>query len=105
MKAKTKTFPKDAATDRAILVSVADFKARLGHYLREIKLGKEILVTDRRKPIASVSPFQEDLPFKLETIKPQEDPSSFIAIKPKERAQIKPGINSLELLLEDRKNR
>lgn len=103
---KSTQLPKIGGTpDRAILVSVAEFKARLGHYLREIKSGKEVLVTDRRNPIALVSPFQEDRPFKIETVKPQEDPSTFFTIKPKNLGRVVAGMDSLSLLLEDRKSR
>ncbi|MYA84244.1 MAG: type II toxin-antitoxin system prevent-host-death family antitoxin [Acidimicrobiaceae bacterium] len=40
-------------------VSVSDLKARLSHYLREVRRGGEIQVLDRGKPVARLVPLAE----------------------------------------------
>jgi prevent-host-death family protein len=37
-------------------VSVSELKARLSHYLREVRRGSEIRVVDRGRPVAQLSP-------------------------------------------------
>ena len=37
-------------------VSVSDLKARLSHYLREVRRGGEVQVLDRGKPVARLVP-------------------------------------------------
>lgn len=46
---------------------VADLKARLSEYLATVKAGGEVLVTERGKPIARISPVEaeSDLPAHL----------------------------------------
>lgn len=44
-------------------VGVADLKARLSEYLATVKAGGEILVTERGKPIARISPIDAELEF------------------------------------------
>jgi prevent-host-death family protein len=41
--------------------AVADLKARLSRYLRRVKTGHEILVTERGVPIAKIIPLSRDL--------------------------------------------
>lgn len=40
-------------------VKIAEFKGRLSHYLNRIRNGDELVVTDRRTPIARVIPYRE----------------------------------------------
>jgi prevent-host-death family protein len=35
------------------------FKAKLGHYMRMVRGGEEVVVTDRDRPIARFVPFEE----------------------------------------------
>ncbi|MFZ5903501.1 MAG: type II toxin-antitoxin system Phd/YefM family antitoxin [Chloroflexota bacterium] len=42
-------------------VGVRDLKARLSAYLREVRKGKVIVITEHGKPIAQLSPRKEDL--------------------------------------------
>ncbi len=46
-------------------VNIATFKAQLSKYLRAVKRGEEITVTDRNLPVAKVVPLQPATPFKL----------------------------------------
>lgn len=40
--------------------NIADFRNRLTQYLREVRAGEEIVVRDRRRPIAKIVPFTVD---------------------------------------------
>ena len=40
--------------------NIADLRNRLTHYLREVRAGGEIVVRDRRRPIAKIIPFTVD---------------------------------------------
>ncbi len=37
-------------------VAVSELKSRLGEYLRQVKAGSEVLITDRGKPVARLIP-------------------------------------------------
>ena len=41
-------------------ISVSDLKASISEYLSMVKAGKEILVTDRGKPIAKIIPLRRN---------------------------------------------
>ena len=40
--------------------NIADLRNRLTQYLREVRAGEEIVVRDRRRPIAKIVPFTVD---------------------------------------------
>ena len=40
-------------------IGTADLKAHLSEHLRAVRAGEEIIVMDRREPIARVTPFEE----------------------------------------------
>jgi prevent-host-death family protein len=40
--------------------NIADLRNRLTHYLREVRAGEEIIVRDRKRPIARIVPFTVD---------------------------------------------
>ena len=46
-------------------VGARELKARLGKYLRSVREGQALIVTDRGKPIAELRPIQDDLEGKL----------------------------------------
>jgi len=39
------------------IVGVRELKAKLGHYLRRVRQGETVVVTDRGKPIGRIVPF------------------------------------------------
>ncbi len=45
-------------------VGAREFKNRLGQYLREVRKGRSLLITDRGRPVAKVSPPEENRPEK-----------------------------------------
>lgn len=58
-------------------VTVAELKARLSHYLREVRAGKSFTVTSRDIPIATLGPHEPDELDDLEVIEPTEDPTTW----------------------------
>jgi len=56
-------------------VSVAELKAKLSHYLREVREGKSFTVLSRDIPVATLGPFEPDEIDDLEIIEPTEDPA------------------------------
>ena len=56
-------------------VSVAELKAKLSHYLREVREGKSFTVLSRDIPVATLGPFERDEIDDLEIIEPTEDPA------------------------------
>ncbi len=61
-------------------VRIAELKNRLSAYLREVRGGEEILVSDRETPIARLVPIRPEKR-KLETIKPTRPVSHLLTIK------------------------
>ena len=41
-----------------IKVSISDLKARLSRYLRRVRAGQEVLITDRGRPVARLVPMR-----------------------------------------------
>lgn len=58
-------------------VTVAELKARLSHYLREVRAGKSFTVVSRDVPVATLGPFEVDELDDLVVIEPSEDPATW----------------------------
>lgn len=56
-------------------VSVAELKAKLSHYLREVRQGKSFTVLSRDIPVAALGPYDPQAIDDLEVIEPTEDPA------------------------------
>jgi prevent-host-death family protein len=56
-------------------VSVAQLKARLSHYLREVREGASVTVVSRDIPVATLRPYEPADIDDLEVIEPTEDPA------------------------------
>jgi len=41
-------------------VSIAELKAKLSHYLKQVQAGEEVLVVSRGKPVARIVPLDPD---------------------------------------------
>ncbi|MBI4243610.1 MAG: type II toxin-antitoxin system prevent-host-death family antitoxin [Planctomycetes bacterium] len=80
-------------------VKIADFKARLSHYLRGVRRGRQLTIYDRDTPVAIVLPYNGGSFRRLAVRKSTCDPKA-VTIR---HASGK--INSLELLLEERGER
>ena len=80
-------------------VNIAKFKAELSKYLGYIRCGEEVIVLDRREPLARVIPFrpkESNLLFEA----PQDDPKKLLCMRYKPISNQK--TDSLHFLLEDR---
>ena len=58
-------------------VTVAELKAKLSHYLREVRAGKTFTVTSRDIPVATLGPYDPDEVDDLAIIEPTEDPAAW----------------------------
>jgi len=56
-------------------VTVAELKAKLSHYLREVREGRSFTVLSRDIPVAILGPYQPEEVDDLEIIEPTEDPA------------------------------
>jgi prevent-host-death family protein len=56
-------------------VSVAELKARLSHYLREVREGRSFTVFSRDIPVATLGPYDPLVADDLEITEPTEDPA------------------------------
>ena len=80
-------------------VKVAQFKSHLSSYLKRVRHGEQVIVTDRETPIARVIPFTP-MQEKLQTVAAKKSPKIIrkIDIPPAPK-----GTDSLKALNEDRK--
>lgn len=82
---------------------IAEFKSRMSHYLRHVKMGQEVIITERDTPIAKVLPFgthRESNKLIIIRAKKPSDHIFKVKIKP-----IKTKIDALRILQEDREDR
>ena len=56
-------------------VTVAELKAKLSHYLREVREGRSFTVLSRDIPVATLGPYEAEEIDDLEIIEPTEDPA------------------------------
>jgi len=56
-------------------VTVAELKAKLSHYLREVREGRSFTVLSRDIPVATLGPYEPDEIDDFEIIEPTEDPA------------------------------
>lgn len=82
-------------------VKIAELKDHLSAHLRSVEAGEEIVVTDRRRPIARIVPISP-LASRVEIIPPKRD---FAELRDLPRQRVELGISSTVLLLEERRER
>jgi prevent-host-death family protein len=58
-------------------VTVADLKARLSHYLREVREGRSFTVMSRDIPVATLGPVEPAASDDLTVIEPTADPAGW----------------------------
>ncbi len=86
--------------------SASRLKAKLGRYMRAVRAGEEVVVTDREEPVARLVPFREGdaKPEALPVSKPI-DPTA----PPLGEVEVRPikyrGRSTTSILAEDRKRR
>jgi antitoxin (DNA-binding transcriptional repressor) of toxin-antitoxin stability system len=83
-------------------VTVAELKAKLSHYLREVRGGRSFTVLSRDIPVATLGPYDPLEADDLEIIEPTEDPALWgqTDLPPLDRH-----IDVVALLREDRDDR
>lgn len=81
-----------------IKVKIAELKAKLSSFLRQVREGEEVVVTDRETPVARLVPY--DISRERLSIHEAKQPPS--VIKQIKIPKAKPGTRSLDALLEDR---
>jgi prevent-host-death family protein len=83
-------------------VSVAELKARLSHYLREVREGRSFTVLSRDIPVATLGPYEPPVADDFVIIEPTEDPALWgqVDLPPLGRT-----IDVVGLLREDRDDR
>ena len=79
---------------------VAEFKAKLSHYLRGVRQGRELTIYDRDQPIARVVPIAQSTP--LAVREPAVRYKNLGAIPVPE--PLEQGGDIVDLLLEDRRS-
>jgi prevent-host-death family protein len=85
--------------------SSSRLKAKLGEYMRAVRAGKEVVVTDRDRPVARLVPYDEATPVALPELAFPRDP----AAGPPGRVELNGiryrGRPTSDLLAEDRRRR
>ncbi len=84
-------------------VNIAMLKSQLAKYLRMVRTGNEVIVTDHRQPVARLVPYETT--GKLETLKPKAPFSQISSIDVPPLKEMKGSIDSLSLLLDERGKR
>ncbi len=80
-------------------VGVAQLKARLSEYLRQVRAGESLTVVDRQTPIARLTPYASAVELNVRHPRPGSPPLGRIALPPK----LKLDVDAVTLLLEDRR--
>ena len=85
-------------------VSTSQFKAKMGKYMKAVRDGKEVVVTDRDEPVARLVPF-ERIKTPVCVVAEPRDPAAPALGKLVIRAIRYMGPSTTNLLLEDRARR
>lgn len=86
-------------------VGVRELRAHLGEYLRTVRAGQTLTITDRGEPIAELRPLQDDLEQKLARLRAAGRIGGGSGrLKPFAPIQI-PGVSVSDAVLEDREDR
>lgn len=83
--------------------SASQFKAKLGRYMKAVRAGKEVVITDRDQPVARLVPYTA-VPASPEIETPRDPaapPFGQVIVNP---VRI-PGVDMVGVLLEDRRRR
>lgn len=86
-----------------ISVKIAEFRNQLSKYLKKVRQGAEVVITDRDTPIGRLVPYEkqgEEEPFEL-----IEPPNGWGSLAKMKFSPTKYGGDIVDLLLEDRRKR
>lgn len=86
-------------------VGARELKTRLGKYLRSVRSGKTLIITDRGEPIAELRPIQDDFERKLAKLRAAGLISGGNGRLRPIRPAVIPGVDLSSAILEDREDR
>lgn len=84
-------------------VNIALLKAKLSEYLKKVQEGREVIILDRKYPIAKLHPIASESSDGIEISSPKK--AAALGSFKFPRVKISGETQSLDLLLEDRKKR
>ena len=86
-------------------VGVRELKARLSEYLRQVKKGRTVVITEHGKPVGRLVPVGQSLEERLEAMRQagQIEWSGKKLSPMKPVAKVKDGFSVADLLIEDRR--
>jgi prevent-host-death family protein len=87
----------------AMKTNTSQFKAKLGVFMRKVREGGEVIITDRDRPVARLVPFEASAPVGLQMIRPEPGTTPFGKIKIKGIPYC--GTDSTAMLREERDRR
>ena len=85
-----------------IKVKVGELRNHLSRYLKKVKSGQEITITDRETPIGRLLPYSKSKEEKFEIIEP---PDGYEGLSKLNFPDILTDIDPVDILLEDRRKR
>lgn len=86
-------------------VGARELKARLGKYLRTVRSGQTLVVTDRGEPVAELRPLRDDMERKLAKLRAEGRISGRAGrLRPFDPIRA-PGVSLSDAVLEDRDER
>jgi prevent-host-death family protein len=88
-----------------IATSTSGLKAKLGQFMKAVRDGKEVVITDRDRPIARLVPYRRAARAREALVTTPKDPAAPTLGKLKIRAISYQGRDSTALLREDRERR
>jgi len=83
------------------LVNIAKFKAKLGTYLDFVRKGEEVVVLDRKSPLAVLIPFRENKKYELVIEEALDNPLNLFKLKSQPSSN---PYGSLKFLKEERRD-
>jgi prevent-host-death family protein len=86
-------------------VSSSELKAKMGQYMRAVRAGQEVVVTDRDRPVARLVPFEAPLGEQGVQVSQPRDPAAPPLGALDVRARPYKGTDTTALLREDRARR
>jgi prevent-host-death family protein len=88
-----------------IKVAASRIKAKMGEYMRAVRDGQEVVITDRERPVARLVPYDAGTPPPGPALAPPRDPAAPPLGRLEVRALRYRGTDTTALLREDRDRR
>ncbi len=86
-------------------VKVAEFRSHLSKYLHKVRQGSEIIISDRKHPIARITPYSESTSEALKEWKMIEPAKGYAGFAKLKFKPLSSKVDALEELLSDRRKR